>query len=56
MVWLGFYDISIIESYLIPNPLAEMELVYSTASADCASLGEFLPLCRDGVGVFYSLS
>ena len=43
------------ESY----PFAEMQSVYSTASADWAtrqSLGEVLPLCRDAVDVFCSPS
>ena len=41
------------------NSSADMLFVYSTASADWAigySLRGVLPLCRDAVGVFYSLS
>ena len=40
-------------------PFAEMQSVYSTAPADCAtehSLGKVLPICRNAVTVFYSTS
>ena len=43
------------ESY----PSAEMQSAYSTASADWATrtlIERVLPLCRDAVGIFYSLS
>ena len=40
------------ESY----PSAEMQSVYFTASADWALIEGVLPLCRDAVSVFYSLS
>ena len=41
------------------NPSAEMQSIYFTASVDWAtgdSLGEFLPLCRDAIDIFYNPS
>ena len=37
-------------------PFSEMQSVYSTAPVDWALVGAVLPLFRDAVGVFYSLS